>query len=93
MDCSAKRILVVVILCAMLAAAFVVVLTAGSPGSRHAPSSRPRQAAPRSLTVYAEPQITYCTSIKRVSPKSLPTSFPARGLAGCKREASSTKSG
>lgn len=82
-----------VVFCAALAAAFVVVLISGSPGTRYAASPGPRQVSPRSLTVYAEPQITYCTSIKRVSPKSLPTSFPTRGLAGCKRVSSSTNAG
>jgi hypothetical protein len=91
MGLRAKRILVVVVLCTALAAAFVVVLT--GTGTRHAASSCPSQVAPRSLTFYAEPQITYCTSITRISLKSLPTSFPARSPASCKREISSTKSG
>jgi hypothetical protein len=77
----AKRFLLVGLTCAALAAAFALALSTGSPGTRH---------VARSVSVYAEPQITYCTSIKYVSAKSRPTSFPA---TACKRLSSSTKTG
>ena len=89
----AKSILLVLVMCAALVAAFAVVLTSGSPGMRHAAGPGSRQTTRHSLTVLAEPQITYCFPLKLLSGKPPPTSFPTRGLAGCKRSSSSTKSG
>jgi hypothetical protein len=94
MDRKTKRMLLVVVLCAALAAAVVgVALTAGGHGTEHAAGPGPRHIPARPLTIYAEPQLFPCFSIAHSSDKPLPKTFPTRGLAGCKWVSSSMKAG